>query len=138
MGTADPGATREDYFVPLVSVFGKNLVNLAGNLAMAPNRAFIAFNDVLFEKKPIMLSFDVPQAVASPPTDLDVALGAKVGGAGELKTVIQEARWFWMKKEGKLDLGPSPDVSGIRKTLGARGQLFGHCAETIPLIVHLG
>jgi hypothetical protein len=82
MGTADPGATREDYFVPLVSVFGKNLVNLAGNLAMAPNRAFIAFNDVLFEKKPIMLSFDVPQAVASPPTDLDVALGANVGGAG--------------------------------------------------------
>ncbi|KAL9103546.1 MAG: hypothetical protein Q9163_001424 [Psora crenata] len=138
MGTAEPGASREDYFAPLVSVFSKNLLNLAGDLAMAPNRAFIAFNDLPFEKKPVMLSFDVPQAFASPPTDLDVALGANIGGAGELKSLIQEARWFWMKEEGILDLGPSPDVSVIRKTLGTQGQLFGHCAETIPLIVHLG
>lgn len=138
MGMADLGATREDYFAPLVSVFSKNLVNLAGNLAKAPNKAFITFNDVPFEKKSVMSSFDVPQAVASPPTELDVALGANIGATGKLKTQIQEARWVWMKEEGRLDLGPIPGVSVIRKTLGAKGQLFGHCAETIPLVVHLG
>lgn len=85
-----------------------------------------------------MLSFDVPQTTASPATELDVALGANIGAAGELKTVIQQARWIFMRQEGGLDLGPSPDVSILRKTLGARGQLFVHCAETIPLIVFLG
>ena len=138
MGTAPPGATREDYFAPLVSVFSKNLVNLAGHPAMAPNRAFIAFKDVPFEEKPVLLSFDVSQAVNSPPNDLDIALGANIGAAGEYKTVIQQARWYWMREEGELDLGPSPDLSVMRQTLGGRGQLFGHCAETIPLIVHLG
>lgn len=138
MGTAPVGATREDYFAPLVSVFGKNLINLAGNVKMAPNRAFVAYNDVPFEEKSLILSFDVPQEIHSPPTDLDVALGANIGAAGPLKTIIQEARWYWMRDEGKLDLGPNLEQSVLRQTVGAQGQLFGHCAETIPLIVHLG
>ncbi|MCJ1472248.1 hypothetical protein MMC13_000895 [Lambiella insularis] len=39
---------------------------------MAPNRAFIAFNGMAFSKKFMVLSFDVPQAVTSPPEGLDV------------------------------------------------------------------
>ena len=138
MGTAPVGATREDYLAPLVSVFSKNLINLAGNAKMALNRAFLAYNDIPLREKPLILSFDVPPETRSPPSDLDVALGANISATRRLKTAIQEARWAWMKEEGKLDLGPNPEVSVVRQTVGAYGQLFGHCAETIPLIIHLG
>ena len=138
LGTAPIGASRENYFAPFLWFFSKGLVALAGGVKWAPNRAFISFKDVPFAEKPVMLCFDVPQEVHVPPSDLEVALGANIGGAPTMKAMVQEARWYWMKEQGGLDIvGSTPNQSILRDNT-SRGQLFGHCAETIPLIVHLG
>ena len=137
MGTAPLSATREDYYLPLLATYTKWCVSLAGNLERAPRRTFIAYNDRSFEQSQILISIDVPEEVESPPSDLDVALGATIGGAGAYKDAIQVNNWNWMKTQGKLDLGMNPNQSIIRQEPNELGQLFGHCAETIPLVVKL-
>ena len=141
MGAAPAGATREDYFLPLLSFFSRNLINLGGNWKQTPRRAFIAYNDLpILENRGVLLSCDseLPRPDPSAPfSELDIALGATIAGPKDLKPRIQEARWAWMKEEGKLDLGPASDQSIKRPAGEERGQLFGHCAETIPLVIKL-
>jgi hypothetical protein len=138
IGTAPQDASRENYFLPLAATFSKNLINLGGTINQTPNRAFIAFNDRLVEPREILFSIDINDVSEPSRNELDVALGANIGGANQFKSAIQEMRFYWMREEGRLDLGANPNLSLVRKTLDGRGQLFGHCAETIPLVIQLG
>ena len=138
LGIESGDATQENYFGLLLGAYSQNLVALGGSVKMAPSRASLTWKENLFGEKPILLTFDPPQTISTPPTDYEIALGASIGAAGDLKNVIQQARWTWMVNNGGLNLGPSPDLSLIRTVARGRGQLFGHCAETIPLIVLLG
>lgn len=103
---------------------------------MAPNRAFIAFNDIPYLEKPVLLSFDVPQLARSPPTELDVALGANISGAGRMKSVIQQARWSWMRDEGKLDLGQTPIMRQDGDSRPAIRALCGDDTADYPICLH--
>lgn len=137
MGTAPLSVAREDYYLPLLATYTKWCVSLAGNVQLAPRRAFIVYNDRAFEPSQILISMGVPDEAESPPSDFDVALGATIGSAGGYKDAIQMNIWNWMKVQGKLDLGTNPNQSVIRPDPNDLGQLFGHCAETISQVVQL-
>ena len=88
----------------------------------------------------VMLLFEANEAEIMPPTELDTALGATIGRADrEVKKAIQEVRWQYLKEEGDFDVGDAPNMSLKRLVDGEEGgQLYGHCAETLPLVVRLG
>ncbi len=105
----------------------------------APRRAFITYTDLPFlNDREVLLSFDSesPRLDPSAPlSELDIALGTTIGGVEDLKPRIPEARWAWMKEEGKI-LGPASDLSIKRPDVEAKGQLLDHCAETLEGKIH--
>lgn len=108
-----------------------------GNLKRAPSRTYIAYNERSFDFGQILLSIDVPEKPASSPNELDIALGSNIGGPGIYEDAIQVSNWNWMKTQSRLNLGTDPGRSIVRPNPNGVGQLFGHCAETIPLVIKL-
>lgn len=84
---------------------------LGGKEKNIPNRVFIAFD--LGETK--------------------IYLGGNIGGAGKLKSKIQRERFQWLNDSG-LNLGEDAEASPM-SLVGGEG--YGHCSETIPLVVKM-
>lgn len=101
---------RSEYFLILL-VYTNWCHALGGKKANIPNRLFIAFD----------------------PGESNVYLGGNIGGAGKLKQEIQKERFQWLKDSG-LDLGEDSEASPMSSK---GGQGYGHCSETIPLVVKM-
>ena len=101
---------RSEYLIILL-LYAKWCDILGGKKANTPNRVFIAF--------------DLGET--------NVYLGGNIGGAGKLKQKIQKERFQWLKDSG-LDLGEDPEASPMSSK---GGQGYGHCSETIPLVVKM-
>lgn len=94
----------------LLALYSKWCYTLGGKKQNVPNKLFIAFG---------------------PHFDTCVYLSANIGGAGELKSSIQEERFQWLKNEGMNRWLNATDSPMGRKN----GQRVGHCSETVALTV---
>ena len=114
IGSAPRGANKTDYYLPMLAAYSRWCLLMAeGRSDRAPLRCFVTYST----------------------NDLALHLGATIGGAKKLKSVIQVARFKWMSTVGGLNLGSNPQISTIRKVEDGEGQLFGHCSESLALSV---